>query len=114
MSPFSAIQNILPFLPSSEYPRNIYWLHYATKDLVTFNDYKGHWPEFISKEIILPLSNTCHQFGGFVEPIQRLVYRLEKNNQALRQTRDLLLPKLISGEIDVSALDITIPEETAA
>jgi type I restriction enzyme S subunit len=27
-------------------------------------------------------------------------------NQNLRQTRDLLLPKLISGKIDVSDLDI--------
>ena len=31
---------------------------------------------------------------------------LEKKNTNLRQTRDLLLPKLISGEIDVSELDI--------
>jgi type I restriction enzyme S subunit len=28
----------------------------------------------------------------------------------LRQTRDLLLPKLISGEIDVSDLDIKMRE----
>ena len=33
---------------------------------------------------------------------------LEKKNINLRQTRDLLLPKLISGEIDVSELDIDI------
>ena len=33
---------------------------------------------------------------------------LEKKNTNLRQTRDLLLPKLISGEIDVSELDIDI------
>jgi len=32
---------------------------------------------------------------------------LEKNNN-LRHTRDLLLPKLISGEIDVEGLDIDI------
>ena len=33
---------------------------------------------------------------------------LEKKNANLRQTRDLLLPKLISGEIDASELDIDI------
>ena len=33
---------------------------------------------------------------------------LEKKNTNLRQTRDLLLPKLISGEIDVSELNINI------
>ena len=31
----------------------------------------------------------------------------------IRQTRDLLLPKLISGEVDVSELDIRIPESAA-
>jgi type I restriction enzyme S subunit len=35
---------------------------------------------------------------------------LQVRNSNLRQTRDLLLPKLISGELDVSELDITIPE----
>jgi len=114
MFPFSAIQNVLPFVPCSEYPRNIYWLHYATKDLVTFNDYKGHWPEFMAKELILPSSNTCEQFGLFVEPVTRLIYKTEKKNETLRHTRDLLLPRLISGEVDVSALDIAVPEEAIA
>jgi type I restriction enzyme S subunit len=31
----------------------------------------------------------------------------------LRRTRDLLLPRLISGEVDVSALDIAVPGEAA-
>ncbi len=42
-------------------------------------------------------------------------------NANLRQTRDLLLPRLISGELDVSQLDIAHPatprgrgKETAA
>ena len=36
-----------------------------------------------------------------------------KKNATLRRTRDLLLPKLISGEVDVSELDIHVPEEVA-
>lgn len=35
---------------------------------------------------------------------------LRLKNANRRQTRDLLLPKLISGELDVSDLDIDIPE----
>ena len=106
--PFSAIQNVLPFLPHPEKHRNIYWLHWATKDLVELNDYKGHWPEFMSKELPLPPASLCEQFGEFIKPMVQLTYRLEKRNQNLRQTRDLLLPKLISGELDVSELDINI------
>ena len=104
--PFSAIQNVLPFLPHPERHRDIYWLHWATKDLVDINDYKGHWPEFMSKEFVLPPTKVCEQFGVLVKPMVRLVYKLERCNQNLRQTRDLLLPKLISGELDVSDLDI--------
>jgi type I restriction enzyme S subunit len=38
---------------------------------------------------------------------------LERRNTTLRRTRDLLLPKLISGEVDMPELDISIPEEVA-
>ena len=106
--PFSAIQNVLPFLPHPEKHRNIYWLHWATKDLVELNDYKGHWPEFMSKEFPLPPAALCEQFGEFIKPMVQLTYRLDKRNQNLRQSRELLLPKLISGEIDVSEPDINI------
>jgi type I restriction enzyme, S subunit len=97
--PFSAIQNVLPFLSSKENQRNIYWLHWATKDLIQFNDYKGHWPEFNSKELLLPDTKTCDSFGAFVRPVVKFIYKMELKNQNLRQTRDLLLPKLISGEV---------------
>ena len=36
---------------------------------------------------------------------------LRLKNANLHQTRDLLLPKLVSGEIDVSILDIGVPKE---
>ncbi len=39
---------------------------------------------------------------------------LTERNSTLRRTRDLLLPKLISGEIAVSDLDIAVPEEVGA
>jgi type I restriction enzyme S subunit len=38
---------------------------------------------------------------------------LRMKNDILRKTRDLLLPKLISGELNVSEMDITIPEANA-
>ena len=104
--PFSAIQNVLPFLPHPERHRDIYWLHWATKDLIDINDYKGHWPEFMSKKLVLPPTKVCKKFGELVKPMMRLVFKLERCNQNIRETRDLLLPKLIHGELDVSELDI--------
>jgi type I restriction enzyme, S subunit len=44
------------------------------------------------------------RFKTIVEPMFQTVLLVAKKNDNLRITRDLLLPKLISGEIDVSAL----------
>jgi type I restriction enzyme, S subunit len=99
--PFSAIQNVLPYKSSDEYPRNIYWLHHATDGLVTLNAYKGHWPEFIAKEVVVPPEHICAEFGEFARCDHQQIYWLEKHNRKLTQARDLLLPKLMSGEIAV-------------
>jgi type I restriction enzyme S subunit len=39
----------------------------------------------------------------------QLVHQLSLQNDSLRQTRDLLLPRLISGKLRVEALDIQFP-----
>jgi type I restriction enzyme S subunit len=103
---FSAIQNILPFKSSKEYPRNIFWLHYATKDLIVFNDYKGHWPEFSTKKVLLPLVEISEYFGQLIKPMLNEVFILKNKNQLLQETRDLLLPRLISGKLSVEDIQI--------
>ena len=42
-----------------------------------------------------------------------MVVNLVMRSRALRKTRDLLLPRLISGELDVSDLDIDAVELSA-
>jgi len=111
--PFSAIQNVLPFVANPERRRNIYWLHWATKDLVEFNDYKGHWPEFMTKKLVCPPAYHAEEFGQVVNPLVRLIYKLDIQKQVLQHIRDVLLPKLISGELDVTELDIDTGEEPA-
>jgi len=56
--------------------------------------------------ILLPDRKFLDLFDEFVEPLLAKLFNLAKKNQVLRRTRDLLLPKLISGELDVSELDI--------
>ena len=53
-----------------------------------------------------PNREILSQFEITIAPLFRKVQNLSEKNANLRQTRDLLLPKLISGEIDVSELDI--------
>ncbi|MCM8797726.1 MAG: restriction endonuclease subunit S [Candidatus Omnitrophica bacterium] len=108
--PFSAIQNVIPFLPNEDRERDIYWLHWATKDVIKFSDYKGHFPEFTTKKIICPPVDICNAFGGLIKPMVKLRYKLEQKNKVLQETRDLLLPKLISGQIDVEHLEIKVED----
>lgn len=51
-----------------------------------------------------PDKETLVKFGEVARPIFRLIQSLALKNSNLRTTRDLLLPKLISGELDVSAI----------
>lgn len=64
-------------------------------------------------QILVPLKATRALFHEHAKDMFSLLWNLEGRNTTLRQTRDLLLPKLISGKLDVSELDITIPEAKA-
>jgi type I restriction enzyme, S subunit len=75
---------------------------------------RANWDVLVNYEIPMPLQPILGEFNEFmcsvVNQLQNFIFR----NQSLRRTRDLLLPKLISGEVDVSELDINIPEEAEA
>ena len=59
-------------------------------------------------KIVCPPQSMCNNFSSVVGEILIQTDNLILRNANLRKTRDLLLPKLISGEIDVSELDINI------
>lgn len=60
------------------------------------------------KEVSLAVPPKAIQesFLEVVGPMHQLVLNLSSTNGGLKQVRDLLLPKLVSGEIDVSHLDV--------
>jgi type I restriction enzyme, S subunit len=62
--------------------------------------------------IVVPPKEMRDEFGRKTRPTELLVHLLSCQNSNLRRTRDLLLPQLVSGEIDLS--DTAAPEETAA
>ena len=55
--------------------------------------------------LLSPGESVIDQFEEIVNPIFSQLVNLAMKNINLRQTRDLLLPKLISGELGVSKLD---------
>jgi|694.fasta_scaffold05620_12 type I restriction enzyme S subunit len=53
-----------------------------------------------------PDPKSLSAFAEFMRPLFKNVFALSKKNANLRKTRDLLLPKLISGQLDVEDLAI--------
>lgn len=51
-----------------------------------------------------PDEETLQRYREIVQPMFAMIRKLAAKNANLRATRDLLLPKLISGELDVSTL----------
>jgi type I restriction enzyme S subunit len=58
----------------------------------------------------LPPADLCARFADYVDPSFRLSENFTNQTANLRAQRDLLLPKLISGEIDISALSASLQE----
>jgi type I restriction enzyme S subunit len=57
-------------------------------------------------KVIVPKEEVLRQFGYTCNPMLEEIALMFRKNAILRETRDVLLPKLISGEIDVEHLDI--------
>jgi len=60
-----------------------------------------------------PPSELLQSFQSVVTPMFRLAYVLSLKNENLRQTRDLLLPKLVSGEISLETAEAEVAAQGA-
>ena len=57
-------------------------------------------------DVVVPCAVVLEQFDEAVRPVRSLINNLLEQNAVLREARDLLLPRLVSGELDVSELDL--------
>ncbi len=97
---------------SDRMPMTLLYYSLAAIDLSNFA-YARHF-KFLKEEFVLvPTKEIAERFDELVVPLREQMRSLMQRNAILRRTRDLLLPKLISGELDVSELDIAVPEDTA-
>ena len=60
----------------------------------------------LTYDIIVPDEKTIQAFCSIVSPMYDTIENNIKENQKLAETRDKLLPKLMSGELDVSDIDL--------
>ena len=54
-----------------------------------------------SLRILWPSQNIIEEFNDKVESLMKLIFVLAKQNTKLREARDILLPKLMNGQIEV-------------
>ena len=62
--------------------------------------------ELAKAEVLIPNNKDYDRIGALFQPIYDLIIANRIENKKLAKTRDTLLPKLMTGELDVSSLDI--------
>ena len=57
-------------------------------------------------EVAIPSASALEEFEALVSPIYKAMQENDNQSKTLAKLRDALLPKLMSGEIDVSAIQL--------
>lgn len=99
IEPFSVGPNVVPFVANHEMP--ITYVFYTVNSLVQTQEYKRHWTALTAKEVIVADHATTQQFASFIQPMLVMQETYRKVIRNLRQTRDLLLPRLLSGQLEI-------------
>jgi type I restriction enzyme, S subunit len=100
VEPFSVGPNVVPFVAANGMPT--LYVYFLVNSLVETQEYKRHWTELTAKQVTVASSLIAEQFSQLVAPMFAQIDMLMRKNANLRQTRDLLLPRLVGGEIEVS------------
>lgn len=99
VEPFSLAENVIPVSSKGNTP--IYFLYYLINSLVETTEYKRHWNELISKTVLLPSEPLQKKYADLVQPFFEQINNLNKQNIELRNLKDRLLPRLISGKLQI-------------
>ena len=105
-------QHLFVVSPSADFTRD-YCLHALKEAMPRFRALSlGATMHHIKRSaldqvfLVVPTIDLRRRFEAFVEPIHLQLITLTKHVRNLRETRDLLLPRLLSGQVE-----LTIPDE---
>ncbi|MDY5345201.1 MAG: restriction endonuclease subunit S [Eubacteriales bacterium] len=98
---FSLGENVVPFKSIGTEEFDNYYLYYAVHKLIVTEEYKRHWGRFTAMKIFKPQINLQKKFAEFVKQLIHKKEMLWIQNQNLIKQRDLLLPRLMSGKLEV-------------
>jgi len=66
-----------------------------------------------SLTLVMPPPGLVQHFTERVEPMLAMLFNLARSSLVLKNARDFLLPRLVSGAVDISDLSIALPEVAA-
>jgi len=108
-----SIKNIALFKPKQIIYSGFLYLFFSSKEIfeILNKAASGTSQKFFSLKflrdfkLVEPPDSLIIKFDNIIRPILTQRSLIHQENQNLRKTRDLLLPKLISGEIDLETLN---------
>jgi type I restriction enzyme, S subunit len=113
--PMAMSQTSYALLGKNNLPQ--YFIYYLTLNMVTSLRQQATGAVFDTivvdtfrkQKVVLPSKPILDQFIGVVSPLLEQLKLLQQQNEKLKKSRDLLLPRLISGKLPVDDLEIEFP-----
>lgn len=99
ITPFSLSENVVPYTAKGD--MLTVYLYYSLCGLVETSEYKRHWKELMSKKVLVAPHDLQKNFSIFLKDKLLLIESLKEQNFNLAKQRDLLLPRLMSGKLEV-------------
>lgn len=104
------VQRVARFRPKKEFELSKYFYFWAIKKPIDFfnRTITGTTVAHLGKkhietiEVVLPPKEMWNKVNQLLDPLYEQELILRKKNKKLKEARDLLLPKLISGNIDIN------------
>jgi len=72
---------------------------------------RANWDVMRAFPVAVPPTSLLERFSDVIGNLVDLICNLVLSTRALRSARDLLLPRLISGELDASNINIDTDED---
>jgi type I restriction enzyme S subunit len=100
ITPFSLSENVVPFVGNEDVLTA--YLFYLIHGIVETTEYKRHWTEFVAKKVLVAPFDLQKLFVDFVSPINAAMQKQRETKRNLIKQRDLLLPRLMSGKLEIA------------
>lgn len=98
---FSLGENVVPFCTCNISEINTFFLYYSIHKMISTEEYKRHWGRLVNMKIFIPPLDLQRSYAEKTVPWLKLIELLRSKNQNLIKQRDMLLPRLMSGKLEI-------------